>query len=98
VWIGAKDGLLYKEAMYDEKGVEIMSLEYSEVQLNIPLKDDEFSFTPPEWRRSRRSSLRRWEYPMYRILGAAQELVRPFLISSGGRIWALCSRPYTESC
>lgn len=48
VWIGVEDGLLYKQVFYNEKGAEMMSMEFGEVQVNIPIRDEEFSFTPPE--------------------------------------------------
>jgi len=48
VWVGAKDGLLYKEVFYNDKGTEMMSVEFEEVHVNVPIGDEEFSFTPPE--------------------------------------------------
>jgi outer membrane lipoprotein-sorting protein len=48
IWIGAKNGLLRKMLMLNEKGKEMMSQSYSNIQTNVKIDDSRFKFTPPE--------------------------------------------------
>ena len=46
--IAEKDGLLREMALLDEKGQEVLIQRYSQVEVNVPIADDQFIFTPPE--------------------------------------------------
>ena len=48
IGIDVDNGMLSKMVMFNEKGKEMMSQSYSNVQLNANIPDSEFEFTPPE--------------------------------------------------
>ena len=46
--VAEKDGLLRRMVLLDEKGQEVLTQEYSQVEVNVPIADDQFIFTLPE--------------------------------------------------
>ncbi len=46
--VAEKDGLLREMVLLDEKGEKILTHRYSQVEVNLPIADDQFIFTPPE--------------------------------------------------
>lgn len=48
LWVGVKDGLLHKITMYGKEGKEMMSQSFRAIEVNIPIDDSVFVFTPPE--------------------------------------------------
>ncbi len=48
MWISAETGLPQKVQMLNADGSTMMEQTYSNFRLNVPIKDSEFEFTPPE--------------------------------------------------
>ena len=46
--VGEKDGMLREMVMLDEKGEPVLTQRFADLEVNVPLADDQFSFTPPE--------------------------------------------------
>ena len=48
VEVGKKDGLVRELALLDTQGREVLTQEYSQVEINVPIPEGTFAFTPPE--------------------------------------------------
>ncbi len=48
LWIGADDGFIRKVVTLDEEGKEMMSMSFTNIQMNVEIADTQFEFKPPK--------------------------------------------------
>ncbi|MBI3333125.1 MAG: outer membrane lipoprotein carrier protein LolA [Candidatus Omnitrophica bacterium] len=48
VEVGKKDGLIRELKLLDTQGREVLTQEYSQVEVNVPIPEETFTFTPPD--------------------------------------------------